>query len=412
MLRSQIRLAAFGLLLSLHLACGVDPLVATFPFDQADTGVDIDDHLDADPDGASDDGNGELGDPVDAANPDAGTDGRLEDSGDADAGDGDAGDASDATDVRPDPGPLEPFTTCLDTPFVFTPSGSWEHSIATPLIAWQQPGHSVEDRLATLPWETYEIEGKFAYGVFGNDLEDEWVRAWIDTCVAWEALGRARTDSDGRVRFEVPRDALPGPGRYALRMAVEVDGSLASGTLLVVPQGAQLVVFDIDGTLTTGDSELFSDYFSDLFGGSYVPEAYTGAVDVVRAYVDAGWEVLYLTGRPYWLDRITREWLDHERFPLGTLHLTRTLSESWPSNGGVGDYKRAWLEGILAQHDIFRAYGNATTDIYAYRQAGIDLAETFIIGEHAGAEGTQPVSSYPEHRDAVLLPTAIQPWLE
>jgi hypothetical protein len=414
MSRHHLRLASLAALtLALQVACGDDSPTSTSPLDAADDGADAtgDGNGDAGIDGpdSADSGDHAL---LDAPNDDAGD--ALADTTDSADADG-AGDAADTADAQDAPAldvPLEPFTECLDTPFVFTPSGEWEHPWLTGMIAWQNPGHSVEDRVATLPWDVYELEGKFAYGVFGNDLEDEWVRAWIDTCVAWEALGRARTDSDGRVRFELPRHVLPGPGRYAVRMAVEVDASVAEGYVLVVPSRAQLVVFDVDGTLTTSDSELFSDYFSDLFGGDFVPEAYEGAVALVSAYAEAGWEILYLTGRPYWLDRITRGWLGDEGFPLGTLHLTRTLSESLPTEGAVGTYKRDWLEGLLTHHTIFRAYGNATTDIYAYREAGIDVLETFIIGENAGLEGTQPISSYPEHLDGLTVPEAHQPWLD
>ena len=38
--------------------------------------------------------------------------------------------------------------------------------------------------------------------------------------------------------------------------------------------------------------------------------------------------------------------------------------------------------------DIDVAYGNATTDIFAYDEAGIDLAATFILGAHGGEKGT------------------------
>jgi phosphatidate phosphatase PAH1 len=45
------------------------------------------------------------------------------------------------------------------------------------------------------------------------------------------------------------------------------------------------------------------------------------------------------------------------------------------------------------------AYGNATTDITAYENAGIPKDVTFIIGEYAGTSGTVaiPNDDYTDH---------------
>ena len=50
------------------------------------------------------------------------------------------------------------------------------------------------------------------------------------------------------------------------------------------------------------------------------------------------------------------------------------------------------------------AYGNATSDIGAYADAGIALDVTFIIGEHAGEGGTVDVEGdgWVEHSEAHL----------
>jgi hypothetical protein len=56
--------------------------------------------------------------------------------------------------------------------------------------------------------------------------------------------------------------------------------------------------------------------------------------------------------------------------------------------------------------DIIRAYGNATTDIAAYADGGIPKAETWIIGEHAGKESTQPIyGDYTYHYSTVVAAT-------
>jgi phosphatidate phosphatase PAH1 len=298
---------------------------------------------------------------------------------------------------------------CVGRAFAPTYSGGWEHKRSR-FIVLSAAGHSVEDLIITLGASSATVEGKFAYGSISKDLEDEHVQAFVDDCAGWLDLGTEKTDSDGRVRFTIPASILDKPGRYEVRMVVQGDGTQTYGYLLVTPAGTQFVVFDIDGTLTTSDFELIRQYFSELFGRRRVPTAYDGAQDVVQAYRDAGYEVLYMTGRPYWLSDITREWLVDQKMPLGNLRLTRRNSESLPTDGGVGAYKRDYLQRVMADHAIARAYGNATTDIFAYTSAPLPLAEVFIIGPHAGEDGTQAVSDYPTHLGLVRILRTAQPF--
>lgn len=361
---------------------------------------------------AADMGIGDAGEdePVDAgADGDAGPDvwdGAGGDSdGTADSGPGDDGDGSDAG--------LPIFRSCIGRDFVPTFSDEWEHPVISGTIALASPGHSIEDLVFT--WHegaagSLQVEGKFAYGSISKDLEDEWVQAYADDCQGWVDLGLGLTDSDGRVRFAMPPALLAHPGRYEVRMVVQGDGSTARGYVLVVPPGTQFVVFDIDGTLTTGDDELALEVFTELFGGDYVPEAYDGAGDIVAAYSDRGYEMIYLTGRPYWLSHVTRGWLEDLGAPLGTVHLTRDLGETLPTEDGVGNYKRDYLRSILVDHHILRAYGNAETDIFGYREAGIALEDIYIIGDNAGASGTQAVDNYPDHLADIEIPDAEQPF--
>ena len=58
------------------------------------------------------------------------------------------------------------------------------------------------------------------------------------------------------------------------------------------------------------------------------------------------------------------------------------------------------------------AYGNATTDIYAYLNAGIAADVTWIIGDHAGEMGTHAVTGAWTARvgEVAALPTVSQPF--
>jgi phosphatidate phosphatase PAH1 len=302
-----------------------------------------------------------------------------------------------------------PLRECVGRAFAPTFSRDWEHKRSR-LIVLGPAGHSVEDLIITLGASSATVEGKFAYGAISKDLEDEHIQAFVDDCAGWLDLGIDKTDSDGRVRFTIPSAILDTPGRYEVRMVVQGDGTQTYGYLLVTPAGTQFVVFDIDGTLTTSDAELAEQYFSELFGRRHIPTAYDGARDVVQAYRDAGYEVLYLTGRPYWLSDITRAWLDSQKMPIGNLHLTRRNSESLTTDSGVGAYKRDYLQRVMADHAIARAYGNATTDIFAYTSAPLPLAEVFLIGKHGGKGGTQAVSDYPSHLKMVRILRTAQPF--
>ena len=65
-------------------------------------------------------------------------------------------------------------------------------------------------------------------------------------------------------------------------------------------------------------------------------------------------------------------------------------------------------QGYTADH----AYGNASTDIFAYSEAGIPAEHIWIIGENGGDSGTQSLEGgYEEHLDAVaLFPDVDQPY--
>ncbi|MEZ4432266.1 MAG: hypothetical protein R3F65_07620 [bacterium] len=354
-------------------ALGCDPA----PEETRDAAAALDGAIDASPEPAdafAPDAFAPDGDPVDLGLPDAAP----------------APDAASPVDERP------LYVICDSAPDPALPREDWRH-FGSGLVALGAPGHTAQDVIAFTGRPT-QVPGKFAYGLISKDLEDEDIIVAVDDCAGgWRTLGRAATDSDGRIALRVEPGDLPPIGRHALWLHVVGDGTAARSTLTVVPEGTEAIVFDIDGTLTTDDMELFQDVFAELFepilSGDYVPEARAGALELtaVRAW-DQGYEIIYLTGRPYLLTDISREWLDALGFPPGTLHVVDDVAEILPTNEAVGAYKRDWLRALReAGLVIEAAYGNATTDIYAYGEAGIDPARTFIAGEHGGEAGTVAV---------------------
>ncbi|MFT5357106.1 MAG: phosphatidate phosphatase PAH1, partial [Polyangiales bacterium] len=221
------------------------------------------------------------------------------------------------------------------------------------------------------------LNGKFAYGNVSKDLEGEAVQVFIRAGECdWTVAGEGETDSDGRVSIELPPMA---PGLYDYLLVVRGDHSMTRGVIAVLPPGAPVVIFDIDGTLTVSDGEVFQEA---LLGST--PEIFEGATDVVQHYASAGIQPLYITGRTYHFQRPTVEWLDGQNLARGPLHTTDSVREAFPGSN-VEDYKQAFLEHINSLGlRIVAAYGNASSDVCAYANAGVPPAQTWIAGDNGG----------------------------
>lgn len=289
----------------------------------------------------------------------------------------------------------------------FTPAkpAGWRHWSSSLVSALGSPVHSASDVIVR-PGQTAALQAKFAYGgALSKDLEDEWVWVFVDDCTAWRYVGYARTDDDGRATFNLA-GTLPA-GVYDVRMEVVGDATVVPLRLFVLPSGTHMAVFDIDGTLTTDDGELWEEI---LLG--WRPEAYDGAVDVAWAEAGRDEVVVYLTGRPEILAAQTRGWLRSLGFPTGALKLARSAGDVVPTDSGVGTYKANYLLGLKAAgYRLDDAFGNATTDIYAYARAAIPLRRTWIIGENGGTGGTVPVEGSWDAVAAQLFgePPVVQP---
>lgn len=158
------------------------------------------------------------------------------------------------------------------------------------------------------------------------------------------------------------------------------------------------IVTDIDETLTTSDAEFVKQVVIE----GYVPEAREGSVELVNAYYSRGYQILYLTARPETqmllsgetAREATEKWLVDLGFPMNP-RWTRVIlaADSLPGDEETVAYKRESVEMLTSEGWSFEyAYGNATTDIEAYLEAGIPAERVFIIGEHAGEQGTVAIS--------------------
>ena len=284
--------------------------------------------------------------------------------------------------------------------FQFPQEQDFDH-FSSSVFALDTPYHMGHDRVVKAG-EAVTVTGKFDYGVaLHKDLEDEKVQAFLTGTGkdGWENLGIFTTNDDGKIF--VPVDGQE-EGQYVLRMVVLGDLSYADAYISAIEPGKKAVVFDIDETLTTSDLQQVFDYI-----GLTTADARPGAEQLVKEYMDRGYQPVYITARTYWQAKDTREWL-RDAVDLPEYAMRTTLSNSI-SLTETAQYKTEVLQEFQAAGmEFVRAYGNADTDAEAFAAAGIPLADTYMIGENAGINGTQAIhdEGYIQHISDVVLNTA------
>ncbi len=276
------------------------------------------------------------------------------------------------------------FQVCDSTPLTpEEPTGfnSWRNSILS-----SQGVYPVAQDVITLPNSDFNITSWFGMGALRVGAGNEDVVLKMDTCGAWNTLANVTTNRDGRATLQ--NNQLTHLGRFKVSQQMLADGAAITSTINVLPPGTHFVVFDIDGTLTTDNGQ----FVRQQLNSDYVPVAYPAAQAATQAWVDKGYVVLYLSGRPTDAAKQSRGWLDDLGFAKGPTHLTETPSQVVPSERGVGAFKKAYLQSLVDKgYVIDYAYGNETTDIYAYAGIGLSPEKIFILGPNAGAQGTQPL---------------------
>ena len=131
------------------------------------------------------------------------------------------------------------------------------------------------------------------------------------------------------------------------------------------------IVTDIDGTLTTGDNE----FLLQILDGNYDPAERPFASELMKAYSERGYYVVYLTARLESLTLgftgetardATARWLFLHDFPVGDDRTGLQLSPALVFGDAAGDYKGGALLELEAAGFVFDfAYGNAPSDITA-----------------------------------------------
>lgn len=257
-----------------------------------------------------------------------------------------------------------------------------------------------------LATDTQWVIGKFAYGVFDDDIKDEDVDVWLlrDCGTKWEKLGTAVTsldkqnptvegvsDSGGRIYFKIPTNKALGLGRHRLRLVVKGDLSATEMFIEVVPKNMPIFISDVDGTLTTSENA----EFPALLTGN-LPDAHPDAAAALRALASKGYRPYYVTARPEFLVGRTREFLDTNNFPPGLVHTTLTLT------GATGSAAAAYKTGeltMIANRGLVPSwgFGNTDSDADAYHNGNIQPLDHRIFFQYTDTvHGGKRIESYTE----------------
>ena len=258
-------------------------------------------------------------------------------------------------------------------------------SSASSMVSLMTAYHSASDVAVALGKEV-KVPGKFVYGFLAEGLKGEIVELWMDDCSgSLQLVGRHKTDGEGNSLHEIDLSEIPGPGEYQIYQRVVGDNTLVQSTLRVLPEKTQMIVFDIDETLTTANSEMLYEVLEKILEQKYMPKARLGAEKITQFFREKGYQVVYLTARHHMLTNLSREWLRDLDFAPGTLVLAQSVSQML----NPADYKAMVMKNLKDQDFILKAaYGNATTDIVAYQEVGIPKKQTYIMGMHGGGGNT------------------------
>jgi len=163
-----------------------------------------------------------------------------------------------------------------------------------------------------------------------------------------------------------PTLTLPSAQALALALAVPLLAGCAAippaGVPPAPPQHRQLVVLDIDGTITPHNL--------------HVLEVRAGAPQVLQAYASKGYQIVYITTRVPLFQWFLPRWLADNGLPPGALHVAQDAAER-------GD-PAAFKAGVLARYSAAGwtpayAYGDSPSDFDAYARAGMPAARVFAL---------------------------------
>jgi len=209
----------------------------------------------------------------------------------------------------------------------------------------------------TTPGESAALAVSLRGGALMSGLSDYTVIYALDG----RRLGAAKTDADG---IAVIRHSFDAPGLYALTASLDSEelGSAEVPTCQiqagVFRPDRRMIVVDLDKTLV-------ADGFDVVLLGEArpMPDARAVMEELARNY-----QILYLTHRPEYLARRSRQWLTDNHMPPGPLLVSRTeefLAGSEAFKTGTIEQLKKTFPSITA------GVGDKISDILAYHANGL-----------------------------------------
>lgn len=241
----------------------------------------------------------------------------------------------------------------------------FRHTRSRILAKLGSPRHRGIDLIAAAGDENQTLGGKLAYTKTDKDLEDEDVEVFACVGKRWRSVGRTRTDGDGRFALALAGAARLPVGMTDLYAHVPGDGSGVRFLGFVAARGEEVIVTDVDGTITAAENAVYRAVLGRDIG--HQPGA-------PEALAQSGKTVVYVSARGDQLTEMTRRWLAAHGFPKGPMRLARSLV-TLPGKRTVA-LKTTTLAALRVP--IAAGIGNRASDITAYRNAGLTPDRIFI----------------------------------
>ncbi|HRI65705.1 MAG TPA: phosphatidylinositol transfer protein [Polyangium sp.] len=269
-----------------------------------------------------------------------------------------------------------PVIPACDAPLPDPGTATGWNSIIPPI---GDPNHRGRDMFYN-PGDAQWIMAKFSYGALDDDIKGEFVDMYLlrDCADTWEFLGTETTtedgahatvegveDTGGRLYYQIPKEKELGLGWHRVHFVVKGDLSTTDLYIHVVEKGAPLIVSDIDGTLTTYETE----EFVALATGS-LPAMQKDAANLFNIYAEKGYNIFYMTARPEWLGARTRAFFEQYGFPRGIVHTTLTKSGALGNEAATYKTNELKMVGDRGLVPSF-AFGNTASDADAYFNAQV-----------------------------------------
>jgi phosphatidate phosphatase PAH1 len=268
------------------------------------------------------------------------------------------------------PGPVDvPDVRCSDAPDA-GPAGEFRHFTSEAIAALGSPKHRGTDLVVPASTNPQVVAGWISYTTVDKALEDEDVDVFVCRQQAWQKLGTARTDGEGHFALAVADgDRFP-IGMRDLYVSVVGDRTDARFLAYVAPDGTELAVSDIDGTLTASENA----FLESLAVGGAVG-AQPDAAGAFTALAAKRVQPVYLSARGSQYTSATRDWLDAAGFPRGPVRLAESFV-TLPGGDTVAFKTQALraLDGFALAAGI----GNRDSDVQAYAAGGVPADRIFV----------------------------------